>query len=235
MFDQSLLERSHTQARKPYSALASFGLQTGLMALLIAIPLLHPEGIELLRPVAAPVLYRLPEVLPAQLHTVIVTTPTYNPLRFTMNFARHAQAIRDEPAEVAPDAVSCPPYCGSASGDPNSLPLGTAPIPPVLEKPKPSTPMRIRVSEVEPGYLIQKVQPAYPMIAKSTRTEGEVRLAAVIGRDGLIQNLRLISGHPLLAAAAMDAVKQWRYRPHLLNGEPVEVETTVIVHFTLSR
>ncbi len=235
MFDQSLLERSHAQARKPYSALASFGLQTALLLLLIAMPLLHPEGLEIFRPMAAPVLFQMPAPPAMRMPNPIVTTPTYNPLRFTMNFAPHARAIKDEPAEAPPDAVSCPPYCGSASSDASSLPLGVGPPPPVLERPKPANPVRIRVSEVEPGYLIQKVQPAYPEIAKRTHTEGEVQLAALIGRDGTIQNLRLIRGHPLLAAAAMEAVKQWRYRPHLLNGEPVEVETTVIVHFTLSR
>jgi protein TonB len=81
--------------------------------------------------------------------------------------------------------------------------------------------------------LIYQVQPAYPPLAKQTRTQGVVLLEAVIDRDGSIQSLRVISGHPLLTGAAVEAVKQWRYRPTLLNGEPIEVITTVTVTFTL--
>ncbi len=99
----------------------------------------------------------------------------------------------------------------------------------------PAAPKRVRISQgVTRGMLIQKVEPAYPAIARAARIQGEVVLAAVISKNGEIQNLTLVSGHPMLTAAALDAVKQWRYRPFLLNGEPVEVETTIIVTFQLS-
>ena len=85
------------------------------------------------------------------------------------------------------------------------------------------------------GNLITQVKPQYPPMARTARIEGQVVLRAVIGRDGTIQNLRLISGHPLLVKAAIDAVSRWRYRPYYLNGEPIEVETQVTVNFTLNH
>ena len=77
------------------------------------------------------------------------------------------------------------------------------------------------------------MRPAYPPIAIATRTQGAVVLAAVIDRNGTIEKLRVVSGRPMLLRAAIDAVSQWRYRPYLLNGEPVEVETQITVNFVL--
>ena len=84
------------------------------------------------------------------------------------------------------------------------------------------------------GNLINRVQPLYPPLAKQARIQGQVVLRAVISRSGAIENLQVLSGHPMLVQAAMDAVKQWRYRPYSLNGEAVEVETRVTVNFVLS-
>jgi protein TonB len=83
------------------------------------------------------------------------------------------------------------------------------------------------------GMLVYTVIPTYPEIGRAVRAQGTVQLQATISRDGTIENLRVVSGPPLLQQAAMDAVKQWRYRPYLLNGEPVEVETTINVDFRL--
>jgi protein TonB len=85
------------------------------------------------------------------------------------------------------------------------------------------------------GLLIQKTMPVYPAIARATRTSGAVTLAAIISKTGAIENLHVISGPMVLQQAALDAVRTWRYRPYLLNGQPVEVETTVNVIFTLER
>ena len=84
------------------------------------------------------------------------------------------------------------------------------------------------------GLLLRKVQPNYPPLARQARIQGVVVLQAQISKDGAIENLQLISGHPMLAPAAIEAVKQWKYKPYLLNGEPVEVETQVQVNFTLA-
>ena len=78
------------------------------------------------------------------------------------------------------------------------------------------------------------MKPPYPPLARQARIQGMVVLQAVIGKDGTIQNLRVVSGHPMLAQAALEAVKQWRYKPYYLNGEPVDVDTTINVNFTLS-
>jgi protein TonB len=82
--------------------------------------------------------------------------------------------------------------------------------------------------------LIQKIEPAYPPLARAARIQDEVVLTANISKTGEIQNLILISGHPMLVPAAIEAVRQWRFRPFLLNGEPVEVETTITLTFQLS-
>ena len=101
--------------------------------------------------------------------------------------------------------------------------------------PKAATPQRVRVSQgVSQGLLIRQVKPNYPALARSARIQGAVVLQALISKDGSIENLHLVSGHPMLAPAAIDAVKQWKYKPYFLNGEPVEVETTINVNFTLA-
>ena len=96
--------------------------------------------------------------------------------------------------------------------------------------------MRIRVTgRVQAANLIRQVPPEYPPLARQARIQGTVSLNAIIGKDGTVTNLQLVSGHPLLVQAALDAVKQWVYRPMLLNGEPVEVATDVQVNFTLDQ
>ena len=84
------------------------------------------------------------------------------------------------------------------------------------------------------GNLIHRVQPEYPQLARQARIQGTVVLRAVISREGRIENLQVLSGHPLLVPAALDAVRQWRYRPYSLNEQPVEVETQITVNFTLT-
>jgi protein TonB len=110
------------------------------------------------------------------------------------------------------------------------------PPPPKAEAPKPATPQRIRVGgNVQAAKIVRQPKPIYPPLAKQARISGVVRFNAIIGKDGTIQNLQLVSGHPLLVQSAQDAVKQWVYQPTLLNGEPVEVVTQIDVNFTLSQ
>lgn len=91
---------------------------------------------------------------------------------------------------------------------------------------------RVRISSgVAEGILRHKVEPSYPELAKISHVQGDVVLGVVIGRDGNLRQMELISGHPILMLAAMDAVRQWQYRPYLLNNEPIEVETTVVIKF----
>jgi len=153
--------------------------------------------------------------------------------------------IKEE--ELPPPSASA----GVVGGVPGGVPGGTAggviggiissvptaaPPPPPPKVEKPATPQRIRVGgNVQAANLIRKVTPVYPPLAKQARVQGTVRFTAIISKDGTIQQLQLVSGHPLLVQAAQDAVKQWLYKPTLLNGEPVEVVTQIDVNFTLSQ
>jgi protein TonB len=112
--------------------------------------------------------------------------------------------------------------------------LSSAPPPP--PPPKPQTPKRIRVGgQVESARVVFGPHPEYPPLAKMARIQGTVRLDAVISKDGTIQDLKVISGHPLLVRAALEAVQRWRYQPTLLNGDAVEVATEIDVNFTLAE
>jgi protein TonB len=155
-----------------------------------------------------------------------------------------AQVI--EPEIAAPEA---PSSGGVPGGIPGGLPGGivggiigsvpnVAPPPPPPPPPAPKvepTPSRIQVGgQVQAAKILNQVQPEYPKLAASARIGGTVRLKAVISKDGKIEQLSLISGHPLLVDAAMKAVRQWTYQPTVLNGNPVEVDTEIDVHFQLS-
>lgn len=141
------------------------------------------------------------------------------------------------------DTPEAPQAAGVVGGVPGGVPGGSmggviggmvgAPPPP---PPKPAAPKRITVGgQVEESKKIYAPAPEYPQIAKMARVQGLVRLAAVISKDGTIQDLHLISGPPLLVNAAMQAVAKWRYQPTLLNGEPVDVDTEIDVNFTLQE
>ena len=124
---------------------------------------------------------------------------------------------------------------GVISGIMNSVPTAAPPPPPPV-KPKEKPIQRITVGgNVQRAKLLAQPKPNYPPLARQARIQGTVKFTAVIGRDGTIQNLTLMSGHPLLVGAATEAVKRWKYKPTLLNGEPVEVVTQIDVNFTLSN
>jgi len=104
----------------------------------------------------------------------------------------------------------------------------------VVPKFAPVVPQRVRISQgVTKGLLVHRVEPIYPTLARAARVQGEVVLSAIIDGNGQITNLQLVSGHPMLVPAAFAAVREWRYKPYLLNGQPVEVETTITVIFSL--
>ena len=117
-----------------------------------------------------------------------------------------------------------------------TAPASNPQLPPVNTAGSVAKPTRIRVSQgVLSGMIVRRVQPQYPADAKAARIQGSVVLGVVINKTGDVESVKLINGDPLLAPAAIDAVKQWKYRPYLLNGEPMVVETTATVQFTLSR
>ena len=127
---------------------------------------------------------------------------------------------------------------GSESGVANRvIPTHVAPPPPPPPPPRREPPKQnIRIGgDVLEAKIIKRVMPVYPPLAKQMRLSGTVRLEGVIARDGRVANLQVVSGHPMLAAAAVDAVRQWLYRPTLLNGDPVEVIAPIDVRFILSQ
>lgn len=110
----------------------------------------------------------------------------------------------------------------------------TRPQPPAPEV-KPQTPRRIFQGHVEPAMLIHRVEPTYPPLARQAHVEGRVELHAIIATDGTMQSLQIISGHPLLLQSAKEAVLQWRYKPTILNGQAVEVDTYITVIYTFQH
>jgi TonB family protein len=140
-------------------------------------------------------------------------------VRVTTN-QRYDFVFSDKVKDIPPkDATSTP----SAAASPSS-PGGT-------DK---ELPQRVSLAQGVPaGMLIHKVSPIYPPRARANAVQGTVVLTVIIGKDGLIKDLKKVSGPEDLAPAAIGAVQQWRYRPYTLNGQPVEVETTVKVHFEL--
>jgi len=127
---------------------------------------------------------------------------------------------------------------GSRSVIDFSAPIAAVGPPPPMHEPQPRAqplaPMRVSAG-VQMAKLVKKVIPGYPPLARSARISGVVHLIGIIARDGAIRNLQLVSGHPLLARAALEAVQQWVYQPTLLNGEPVEVIAPIDVYFTLGQ
>jgi protein TonB len=144
---------------------------------------------------------------------------------------------------MTPDAPEPPStFVGTPTGQPifeglqkTTIPPLAAPAPVVKPtQPAPTAPVRIS-GGVQSAKLVFGPRPAYPHTALITRTQGMVRIQAIIGRDGSISNLQVLSGHPLLIDAARQAVQQWRYQPTLLGGEPVEVITEIDVNFTIGK
>lgn len=247
MFEQ-LVESNPIRQRtnKPWTIALSFFLQCLVLVILILIPLIYTEAIDLKQlsstflvappppppppppPAAAPVVKVKPIARLMQAGKMMA--PTAIPKQIAM--------IKEE--ELPPEVN----VAGVVGGVPGGVPGGQAGgvlggiiggIGSNLPPPPKEAPKRIRVGgQVQQAKLINQIRPVYPPLAKQARIQGTVRLQAVIAKDGAIIELQVVSGHPLLVQAALDAVRQWRYQPTLLNGDPVEVQTTIDVVFTLS-
>jgi protein TonB len=135
-------------------------------------------------------------------------------------------------ADSAENSIGIRNLLNSAGPAPPTRPA--TPPPDSTPKAAPAAPKAIRVSgPVEAALLIHRVDPVYPKLAQQIRVSGTVELNGIVGADGHIRELHAASGHPLLVPAALDAVRQWVYRPTLLHGQPVEVITTITVIFRL--
>lgn len=235
-FSPSLHERS----RRSLTTLTSFGLQALVVAALLIVPLLRPSAIPLLRRLSTPISLSQPEPAPLRPHSPSLPTTGLHGSAPQI-FLRQPSQI---PNQILRSDDNAPPLLPSSgpsipgTGNPGATQdifgsVGTAPAPVIPRPPVAEHP--VRLSHMSEGDLIRKVVPTYPPLARSARIQGTVVLQAVISKSGAIENLRLLNGHPMLAPAAIEAVRQWRYRPYILNGEPVEVETQITVNFALNN
>ena len=242
MFDDLVLSGStKKKTNSGWTIFLSTLLQVSLLGIMILIPLIYTEALPkglLATMLVAPPPPPPPPPPPAPQQIVRV-----RPIQRIINngkmvaptvIPKDVKMIKEE--ELPPET-----YAGVSGGVPGGIPggsaggvlggiLGGAAPPPPKEQKK-----RITVGgNVQQAMLLDKIQPVYPPLAKQARISGTVRLHAIIAKDGSIQQLEVVNGHPLLVQSALDAVRRWRYKPTLLNGDPVEVDTFIDVVFTLS-
>ncbi len=245
MFSDSLLDFGETHKRRAFATTTSFIFNCVAIGIMLIIPLVFTDALpkaQLLTflvapppppppppPAAAQVQKVVRQLETDMLSTGGLRTPTKIPTKVEM--------IKEEVA---------PPPMAAAGGVIGGIGIAGGQLGGVIGgivnatsnmTPKfvPVVPQRVRISQgVTKGLLIHRVEPAYPTLARAARVQGEVVLSAVIDVNGQITNLQLVSGHPMLVPSAIAAVRQWRYKPYLLNGTPVEVETTITVIFSLT-
>jgi len=240
MFEDSLVESSgRIKTRRGWTTFLSFGFQMFLLGILILIPLIYTEALpksQMMTFLVAPPPPPPPPPPPAAVPKQVVRPQTElvnNQLRQPTRIPEKVKMVKEEEAPVTSVGIVGGVPGGMQGGSLGGVLGGivsSSSLPP-----KVAAPQKIRVSSgVAAGNLIQKIQPQYPAIAKTARIQGTVVLEATISKSGTIEGLRAVSGPPVLYQAAIDAVRQWRYKPYMLNGEPVEVGTTVNVVFTLN-
>jgi protein TonB len=243
MFEDSLLESGgRLKTKRGRTTTFAIILEIALIGVMVLIPLIFTEALpkqtlftSLIAPPPPPP-PPPPAAAPVKIVKVIQTDIVNGALRTPTKIPQKIQMIKED---EAPPAMAS---AGVVGGVPGGIPGGqmggviggiisSTPV----AVPKVATPQRVRVSSgVSTGLLIKRVNPTYPPLARQARIQGQVLLHAVISKDGAIEGLTLVSGHPMLVQSALDAVKQWKYKPYLLNGEPVEVDTEIQVNFTLA-
>jgi len=250
MFQDSFIEAT-ARTNRGWTVLASSALQTALVSALLVVPLLRPELLPktlLQTMLAVPPMPPPPPPPPAATQTAPVQHAVL----------RHFDSVRLFEPKAVPDKVAIladadlpVAQIGVPGGIEGGVPGGTGTTadsllnnlvaksgtpPPVAKAEPPAVIPRLQVGgNVQAGKLKYGPKPIYPPLALQTRTEGTVQLTAVIGRDGTVLSLSVVSGHPMLVQAALQAVRQWRYAPTLLNGDPVEVISPIVVSFSLNR
>jgi len=236
MFEDSLVESGgRLRTRRGVTTTLSFVLQIIALGIMILIPLIYTEALPkgqlttfLVAPPPPP-----PPPPPA------AATPVHRVVEVNDTVLRQPTKIPQKVA-IIKDEEPAPANAGVMGGVPGGVPGGSmgGVIGGIIGSARNNLPTvsvdRVRVSSgVASGNLINKVQPVYPPIARTNRIAGQVVLHALISKNGNIENLQVVSGHPMLTQSALEAVRQWKYKPYLLNGEPVEVETTIQVNFNL--
>jgi protein TonB len=237
VFNDTLNSSWDECSRRGLTTLTSFGLQALAVGVLLVLPLLRPTGLPLLRQLSTPVSIGQPLADAPAVRTHAGTNSATSSaipviiLRPSLRFPSGMPAAgEDGPPQLGPSGPGV-----VEGGDPHGLTNlfdgGTRPVLPAA--PRPIAPP-VKVSHMSEGDLVHKILPTYPPLGRAARLQGQVVLQAVISKQGAIENLRVLSGHPMLVPAAIEAVRQWRYRPYILNSEPVEVETLITVNFSLS-
>src|SRR4030088_884204 len=243
MFDEMVVSSPNSKkTNKPWTVVLSMIFQTAFLAVLILIPLIYTEALP--KSMTATLLVAPPPPPPPPPPPVATQIVKVKPQVHLMDAGRLV-APKVIPKDVKIIKEEAPDMnAGMTGGVPGGVPggsmggviggviggMGGAPPPP-----KPAVSRIRQGGNVTAALLVNKVQPVYPPLARQTRISGTVRLHAIIGKDGSVQQLEVLNGHPLLQQAALDAVRQWRYQPTLLNGDPVEVDTTIDVIFSLNQ
>lgn len=245
MFEELVISSPKAKKSKsPWTILFSTMLQIFLLGVLILIPLIYTEALPkhmlttlLVAPPPPPPPPPPPAAAPVVRVKPVARLIEAGKLRAPTVIPKQIAMIKEE--ELPPDMGAA----GVVGGVPGGIPGGQ--MGGVLggiiggvvgsNLPPPPAPTRVRVGgNVQQARLVHQARPVYPPLAKQARIAGTVRLQAIIAKDGSVVQLEVLQGHPLLVQSALDAVRQWRYQPTLLNGEPVEVVTTIDVIFTLS-
>jgi protein TonB len=242
MFEDSLMESAgKLKTKRGMTTAFSFVVQILLIGVMILIPLIYTEALpkqQLMTflvapppPPPPPPPAAAPERVIKQIQSEVINgalrTPTKIPEKVKMITEEEAPPSAGVSGVVGgvPGGVAGGQMGGVIGGIISSTPMSV---------PKVATPQRVRVSGgVTAGNLITQTKPQYPQIARTARIQGSVVLHAVISKNGMIEQLQVVSGHPMLTQSALEAVRSWRYKPYYLNGEPVEVDTTITVNFTL--
>jgi len=224
--------------RNPWAAIGSLACLSLMLMAAIVIPLLHTDPLpkrEMLT-----MLYLQPQAAGSNATKLRAPTPasTYTPTSIALPTVHKIQEAPPPPVETSSGVVGGVPG-GVVGGIPggvfSEVLSSTRSVSAPAKMPDPTPVKRIRVaSRVAEANLIHDVTPQYPPEAGRARLAGTVVLMAVIGRDGSVRDVRVESGLAILAQAAIDAVKQWRYKPYLVDGEPVEVDSRITINFTLS-
>ena len=233
MFDG--IENVHPDQRRGWTALVSFTLQAAAVAAALTIPLLYPGKLtdvfnhhRIFVPITEQVVPVTTEHAATGSRGHVGPIPPSLPLVVNQGLGIHfpVPSTQSNSTDVPPvlDLYSKP--VGPPGLDiGRDAAIGTGPI---LQKP-------LIISRPMQGYLIRRVEPIYPSIAKIAGVQGAVLIKAVISTEGKIEQAQVVSGSPLLSTAALDAIQQWRYRPYYLNDKAVEVETEITVTFYLTR
>lgn len=237
MFDD-LLESTVVKKKtnKGWSVVLSGIVQAIILSILILIPLIYTEALPkamLSTLLIAPPPPPPPPPPPAPVKAIVKPVARLiNSGKLTQPRAIPKEVAVFKEAELPPDVINPSGPSGVFGGIPGGNMISAAgPAPP---PPKPAAPSRIKQGgNVTAASIITQTKPLYPPLARQARIQGNVILHAIIDKDGRVAQLEVVSGHPLLVQSALDAVKQWRYKPTQLNGDPVEVDTTITVTFTM--